>query len=208
MALQQLAQALASHRHQIHRRQQGPHRLGHHQLIGTELGLVEILFDLARDAHLGSRHQGAVGLGAVDEEAVRSGRIPVPLRVLNEEALVEAAHHLGHHAAGGIGLLGFKLAGRHQGAAAAGTLNGGHGYQLINRADEGGRLGAIAGSIAAAAEAAGVILGGGYILLRRIEGAGRISAARGDGGLAAQCHVQGRDATRDPGRTGIHPHLA
>ncbi|MNE07558.1 hypothetical protein D3C80_1001830 [compost metagenome] len=208
VALQQLAQALASHRHQIHRRQQGPHRLGHHQLIGTELGLVEILFDLARDAHLGPRHQGAVGLGAVDEEAVGGGRIPVPLRVLNEEALVEAAHHLGHHAAGGIGLLGFKLAGRHQGAAAARALNGGHGHQLIDRADESGWLGAVAGSIPAAAETAGIILGGRHILQRRIEGAGRISAARGDGGLAAQCHVQGRDATRDPGRAGIHPHLA
>ncbi|MNH07683.1 hypothetical protein D3C79_670800 [compost metagenome] len=208
VALQQLAEALARHRHQIHRYRHSPHRLGHYQRIGTELGLVEILLHLARDAYLGARHQGAVGLGAVDEEAVGGGRIPVPLRVLNEEALVEAAHHLGDDATGGIGLLRFELAGRHQRAAAARALDGGHGYQLIDRADEDGRLGAIAGSIAAAAEAAGVILGGGYILLRRIEGAGRISAARADGGLAAQGHVQGRDAAGHPGRAGIHPHLA
>ncbi|MND93048.1 hypothetical protein D3C80_852240 [compost metagenome] len=119
VALQQLAEALARHRHQIHRRRHSPHRLGHYQRIGTELGLVEILLHLARDAYLGARHQGAVGLGAVDEEAVGGGRIPVPLRVLDEEALVETVHHLSDDATGGIGLLGFKLAGRYQGAAAA-----------------------------------------------------------------------------------------
>ncbi|MNO69532.1 hypothetical protein D3C76_603880 [compost metagenome] len=208
VALQQLAEALARHRHQIHRYRHSPHRLGHYQRIGTELGLVEILLHLARDAYLGARHQGAVGLGAVDEEAVGGGRIPVPLRVLNEEALVEAAHHLGHHAAGGIGLLGLELAGRHQGAAAAGALDGGHRHKSVYRADEGRRLAAITGGIAAAAETAGVILGSGQVFQRRIEGAGRISAARADGGLAAQGHVQGRDVARDPGHARIHTHLA
>ncbi|MNV22601.1 hypothetical protein D3C71_1135800 [compost metagenome] len=119
VTLQQLAEALARHRHQIHRYRHSPHRLGHYQRIGTELGLVEILLHLARDAYLGARHDGAVGLGAVDEEAVGGGRIPVPLRVLDEEALVETVHHLSDDATGGIGLLGFKLAGRYQGAAAA-----------------------------------------------------------------------------------------
>ena len=208
MTFQQLTQALPCHRHQIHRSRHGPSGPGHHQLVCVKLGLVEILFHLARDAHLGPRHDGSIGLGAVDKEAVGGGRIAVPLLILNEEALVEAAHHLGHHAAGGIGLLRFKLAGRHQRAAGAWALNGGHRHQAVHRADEGGRLGAIAGAIAAATQATGVIFRGGHIFLRRIEGGGGISPACGDGGLAAQGHVQGRDVARHPGRTRIHPHLA
>ncbi len=207
VALQQLVQGLARHRHQVHRREQGYHGLGHHQFIGIYLGLVEVLLHLARDAHLGPRHYGAVGLGAVDEETVRAGRIPVSLRILNEEALVETVYHLSDDATGGMGLLGFKLAGRHQRAAAAGALNGGHGYQLIDRADECRGQSAIAGTIATAAQAAGVILRGGHVFKRRIEGARRISPARGDSGLAAQGHVQGRDAAGHPGRARIHPHL-
>ena len=208
MALQQLAEALARHRHQIHRYRHSPHRLSHYQRIGTELGLVEILLHLARDAHLGARHDGAVGLGAVDEEAVGGGRIPVPLRVLDEEALVETVHHLSDDATGGMGLLGFKLAGRYQRAAAAGALNGRHRHKSVYRTDEGGRLGTITGGIVAAAETAGVILGGGHVFQCRIERAGRISPARADGGLAAQGHVQGRDAARHPGSARIHPDLA
>jgi hypothetical protein len=46
VTLQQLAQALARHRQQIHRSRDGPLRLGHHQLVGVELGLVEIPFTL------------------------------------------------------------------------------------------------------------------------------------------------------------------
>lgn len=130
------------------------------------------------------------------------------MRVLDEEALVEAAYYLSDHTTGGMGLLGFKLAGWHQRAAAAGALNGGHGYQLINRADEDRGQSAIAGAIATATQAAGIILGGSHVLQRRIEGARRISPARGDGGLAAQCHVQGRDAAGHPGRARIPPHLA
>ncbi|MNZ54516.1 hypothetical protein D3C78_724180 [compost metagenome] len=207
VALQQGGQALARRRYQIHRRHQAHHGLGHRQGVGAELGLVVILLHLAGDTHLGPGHQPA-GLAALHEQAVGAGGIAVPLRVLDEESFIEAAHDLGYHPAGGIGGLGFELAGRHQRAAITAALNGRYGDQLVHRTGEDRRLCAIAALLAAATQAAHLIPGEALVFRRRVEGGLGPGAPQVDAGLAPQRHIQGRDGAGHPGGARIHPDLA